>query len=178
MTWPHRQHPLCLRHTCEFLFRLPETAVFSMMGPFEGSITPICANCRHALRLPAYNQRGSGDYTPVGQFDFLYTISHTFEPHESHDGACAFYVFLLQTMRATDVTAMVRDQIGLEEQVRRMQPPFVMHAEFWFRDDFADRDGDRQMEEQFDECLLIGSLYFPLKPGMSRRCPQLGGLRR
>lgn len=70
---------------------------------------------------------------------------------------------------------MVRDQIGLEEQVRRMQPPFVMYADFWFRDDFSDRDSGQEMDEHFDECLLMGSLYFPLNPGMfARRTPGTG----
>lgn len=71
---------------------------------------------------------------------------------------------------------MVRDQIGLEEQVRRMQPPFVMYVDFWFRDNFSDRDSEGEMDEQFDECLLMGSLYFPLEPGMSRRAPGKGGV--
>lgn len=140
------------------------------MSPLEGSITPICTQCRHALRLPEHDDVDSGGgYTSVAKYDFLYTTSHTFEPHDSHNGTCGFYIFLLGVMRSTDVTAMVRDQIGLEEQVRRMQPPFVMYAEFWFRDNFSGRDSDREVEEQFDECLLMGSLYFPLNPGMSRR---------
>lgn len=124
-------------------------------------ITPLCTTCHQALRLPV--QKGAPEgYTPVGKYDFVYTSSHTFDPSDSHDGTCGFYAFLLGTMRSGDITAMVRDQTGLEEQVMRMQqPPFVMYTEFWFRDNFM--DSQREMDEQ----LLIGSLYFPLNPGMS-----------
>lgn len=97
----------------------------------------------------------------MGKYEFVYTPAHTFNPSDSHDGTCGFYAFLLGIMQSSDVTAMVRDQIGLEEQVMRMQqPPFVMYTEFWFRDNFM--DSQREVDEQ----LLIGSLYFPLNPGM------------
>ncbi|KAJ4424991.1 hypothetical protein N0V82_000273 [Gnomoniopsis sp. IMI 355080] len=143
------------------------------MSPSEGPNTPLCTSCRHALCLPRPDS-DSGGYTPVAKYDFFYTASHTFEPHESHDGTCGFYVFLLGVVRSTEVTAMVRDQIGLEEQVRRLQPPFVMYVDFWFRDNFSDRDSEQETGEQFDECLLMGSLYFPLGPGMSHRAPAIG----
>lgn len=132
----------------------------------------LCVKCRQALRLPGQNSDTAG-YTPVAKYNFLYTESHTFEPHDSHDGTCDFYVFLLGVMRSIDVTAMVRDQIGLEEQVRRLQPPFVMWVDFWFRDNFSDRDIEQELDGPFDECLLMGSLYFPLGPSMSCLLPQV-----
>ncbi|KAJ4391382.1 hypothetical protein N0V93_004999 [Gnomoniopsis smithogilvyi] len=138
------------------------------MSPAEGPVTTICTRCRDALCLPRQNSDSAG-YTPVAKYDFLYTTSHTFEPHDSHDGTCGFYVFLLGVMQSNEVTAMVRDQIGLEEQVRSIQPPFVMYADLWFRDNFSDRDSEQETDEQPDECLLMGSLYFPLGPGLVER---------
>lgn len=147
------------------LLRSPSSSTMSPSS-FEGEITLLCTTFRHALRLPGHESE-SGGYTPVGKFEFTYTASHTFDACDSHDGACGFYAFLLGTLRSSDVTAMVRDQIGLEleELVMRMRPPpFVMYLELWFRDNFSDRE--RDVGEQFDECLLVGSLYSALNPGM------------
>lgn len=160
MYYLHRFYPL-----------LQDNCYPSTMRPLQGILTSLCIKCRQALRLPGQNS-DTGGYTPIAKYDFLYTDSHTFEPHDSHNGTCGFYVFLLGVMRSIDVTVMVRDQIGLEEQVRSLQPPFVMWVELWFRDNFSDRDSEREVDEPFDECLLMGSLYFPLGPGMS--CPLPG----
>lgn len=146
---------------CRWYLYVTYTDSSTNMSLFTEGVTSLCSSCQVALRLPGHQSDG---YTPVGKYNFVYTSSHNFDTHDTHDGECDFYVFLLKILRSRDVQDMVKDQTGLEEQVDRMRLPVVMCAEFWFRDNFS--SSERETDGLFDECLLIGSLFFPLNPGM------------
>lgn len=142
------------------------TTLFIPVAPSMSLVTEgaasLCSSCQAVLRLPGPESDG---YTPVGKYNFLYTSSHNFDIHDTHDHECDFYSFLLGILRSRDVRDMVKDQTGLEEQLRRIRLPVVMCVELWFRDDFS--GSDRGTRGLFDECLLIGSLFIPLNPGTS-----------